>query len=234
MRLAPVLEAQEAGLVYRGPRGVVAAVRRASCRVECGEWWAVTGPSGHGKSSLLYLLSGLRLASTGRVAFRGREYRRLGQARLADLRRENFGFVFQEPFLIPYLTSLENVLVGGRTFLAAAGLAGAEGGADGLRHRAEEILKSLGVGETAARFPHQLSGGQKQRVSLARALLGEPAVLFADEPTASLDRASAARVGDALDEYRRKGGTVVLASHDPLLLGRADTVLEMREGFLTR
>lgn len=232
MRLGALLEARGASLCYRGPRGVVTAVRRASCRVRPGEWWAVTGPSGHGKSSLLYLLSALRLASAGRVTFRGHEYRRLSRARLADLRRENFGFVFQEPFLVPYLTCLENVLVGGRGFAAAAGLAAAEGGAEALRHRAEEMLRRLGVGEVGHRFPHQLSGGQRQRVSLARALLGAPAVLFADEPTASLDRASAGLVAEALEEYRRQGGTVVLVSHDPLLLGRADSVTEMREGIL--
>lgn len=234
MTVKPLLEAREAALHYRGPRGTVAAVRSVTCEVWPGQLWAVTGPSGHGKSSLLYLLSGLRLPSAGRVAIAGREYRRLGAGHLADIRRTSFGFVFQEPFWIPYLTSLENVLVAAAPFSAARGVAGANGGAEAVRARGEELLARLGVAEVADRYPNQLSGGQRQRVSLARALVGQPAVLFADEPTAALDAASAGAVTAVLDAYRREGGTVVVATHDPVLLRKADEVRVMEEGVLRR
>lgn len=216
-----LLEAEGVSLEFRSGREVVRAVRGVSLTVGEGEFCAVMGPSGNGKSSLLYLLSGLRLPTAGTVRYRGRDYRQLGPRGLADLRRRHFGFVFQQHFLIGYLTALENVLV---ALPPGDGRAG--------RRRAAELLERLGLGPYRDRFPHQLSGGERQRVAVARALAGSPAVVFADEPTASLDRASAGEVVRALHEFRRQGGTVVLVTHDPEVARGADRVVVMRDGEL--
>jgi len=221
--LERLLEAREISLVYRSGRAEVSAVRGVSLEIGAGEFCAVMGPSGNGKSSLLYLLSGLKLPTAGSISYRGRDYRQLGARGLAELRRRHFGFIFQQHFLINYLTALENVLV---ALPPGDGRAG--------RRRAGELLERLGLGHCLHRFPHQLSGGERQRVAVARALVTRPEVVFADEPTASLDRASAAEVVRALEEYRGDGGTVVLVTHDPAVVKGADRVLTMVDGQLLR
>lgn len=222
-----MLEAREAGLVYRGGGYEVTAVRGVNLRLEPGRLYGVMGPSGNGKSSLLYLLSGLRLPSSGEVLFQNREYRQLGPKGLADLRRAHFGFVFQQHFLINYLTVFENVL------LAAQG---DDQGAPGDRLSGEEVielLSRLGLRRMRQKYPYELSGGERQRVAVARALANRPRVVFADEPTASLDRASAAEVVRLLEEYRDAGGTVILVTHDREVLRNADHVFLIRDGTLT-
>lgn len=222
--MAPVLEAREASLVYRSGGSESYAVRRVSLAIRAGEFCGVMGPSGNGKSSLLYLLSGLKPPTSGEIRFRGRDYRSLGARGLADLRRREYGFIFQQHFLINYLTVLENVLVAASPEARAAG-----------RERAVRLLERLGLGgEYLRRRPHELSGGQRQRVAVARALAGRPQVVFADEPTASLDRATAGEVVRVLEEYRDEGGTVVLVTHDPGVVRGADRVLVMRDGELDR
>lgn len=222
--MTPVLEAREVSLLYRSGGTESYAVRRVSLAIGEGEFCGVMGPSGNGKSSLLYLLSGLKPPSSGDVRFRGRDYRSLGARGLADLRRREYGFIFQQHFLINYLTVLENVLVAVPSEARAAG-----------RARAMQLLERLGLGdEHLRRHPYQLSGGQRQRVAVARALAGRPQVVFADEPTASLDRATAAEVVRVLEEYRNEGGTVVLVTHDPGVVRGADRILVMRDGELDR
>lgn len=216
-----ILEAREATLTYRSGGVEVPAVRGVSLGIAEGEFCGIMGPSGNGKSSLLYLLSGLRLPTGGTVLYRGRDYRALGARGLAELRRRHFGFIFQQHFLIGYLTVLENVLV-----------ALPPGDVRRGRERGIALLRRLGVGDRLGRYPHELSGGERQRVAVARALAGRPEVVFADEPTASLDRASAAEVVRALEEYRSEGGTVVLVTHDPAVVRGADRVVTMRDGEL--
>lgn len=223
-----MLEAREATLVYQGGEYKVEAVRDINLRIDPRSLCGIIGPSGNGKSSLLYLLSGLRLPSRGDILFQSWEYRQLGAQRLADLRRAYFGFVFQQHFLINYLTVIENVLVAMidsrvdnkiPTVLPSDYII--------------ELVDRLGLRGLLRKYPYELSGGQRQRVAVARALANQPRVIFADEPTASLDRATALEVVCILEEYRDSGGTVVLVTHDRDVLRSADQVLTMRDGLLT-
>lgn len=189
-----------------------------------GEVTAITGQSGSGKSSLLYCMAGVLPVAGGVVRFEGRALAELDDEELSTLRRERFGFVFQYGELLPELTVEENAalplrLAGQRKSqaLIAAG----------------EVLERLGLAELRQRRPSQISGGQSQRVAVARALVHQPAVVFADEPTGSLDSANAEAV---LEEFltlaRSQGAAVVLVTHDSQVAARADTRYTMRDGML--
>lgn len=210
-----MLEAQNVSLIYRNGEGVTYAVKRASITVRQGEFLGLVGPSGSGKSSLLYLLSGLKTANEGRVIFEDKDYGSLHNGKLIDLRRRRYGFIFQQHFLINYLTVLENVMVGALDRRATA--------------RARTLIGELGMENLMNRQPWQLSIGQRQRVAIARALINEPAVVFADEPTAALDQATGHQVVDLLAHYRGHG-SIVFVTHDPEMLSKADRVVRMRDG----
>ncbi len=180
---------------------------------------AIVGPSGSGKSTLLYLLAGIRRPTGGSVRFQGQPLEELTDGQLADLRRRCFGFVFQHHFLVRHMTVLENL------FVALEQPTRAD------LDRVQHLLERLGLGGLGHRFPHQLSGGQRQRVAVARALAGRPKILFADEPTASLDRASGRALVDLLFELKGET-TLVMVTHDQELLDRFDQVMELRRGGL--
>jgi len=217
-----MLSAQDLALDYRTGGSVAHAVDTVSVSVEQGSFVGLIGPSGSGKSSLMYLLSGLKRPTRGIVAFEGREYGNISTPGLMRLRRQRFGFVFQQHFLVNYLSALENVMVGAVT-----------------RHHevvayAQELLRRVGLGDKLRQRPYQLSIGERQRVAVARALVHRPAVVFADEPTASLDQATGREVINLLADYRaRGGGSVVVVTHDPAMLTGADRVLQMRDGRLS-
>ncbi len=213
----PVLiEAHQASLLYQDGERVVQAVREVSLRVHRGEFIGIEGPSGSGKSSLLYLLSGLKIPTSGTVTYQGRRYTEMSDAERSAIRRTRFGFVFQQPYLLGYLTVLENLLVG------AADIRAAEA-------RAWQLLDALALTEKAHRYPATLSGGERQRVCVARALLMEPEVIFADEPTAALDQQTGLQVLELLMRHRGSSA-IVLVTHDPLMLNYCDTVYTLRDG----
>ncbi len=217
-----MLSGQDLGLDYRTGTSVAHAVDIVSLSVDQGSFVGLIGPSGSGKSSLMYLLSGLKRPTRGTVAFNGQDYRQISTPGLMQLRRQRFGFVFQQHFLINYLTSLENVMVGAikRNHEVVA--------------YAQELLRRVGLGDKLRQRPYQLSIGERQRVAVARALVHRPAIVFADEPTASLDQATGREVIDLLVDYRRRaGGSVVVVTHDPAMLTGADRVLQMRDGRLS-
>ncbi len=218
-----MLQAMNVSLIYRTEDTTTPAVRNVSLTVQKGELVGILGPSGSGKSSLLYLLSGLKQSNEGTVVFEGRDYSELTSHQLNELRLRQFGFVFQLHFLVEYLTVIENVLVNLPRFSSEA------------LERAEQLLQEFEVAEYAYRFPHQLSVGQRQRVAIARALIHNPRVVFADEPTASLDRAIGQRVVSKLADYchRNRDNAVVVVTHDPAILAAADHVMEIRDGCLT-
>jgi putative ABC transport system ATP-binding protein len=171
----------------------------------------------------MYLLSGLKRPTRGTVAFEGRDYSDVSTPGLTRLRRERFGFVFQQHFLINYLSALENVMVGAvkRNHEVVA--------------YAQELLRRVGLGDKLRQRPYQLSIGERQRVAVARALVHRPVVVFADEPTASLDQATGHEVIRLLADYRTdSGGSVVVVTHDPAMLIGADRVLQMRDGRLSQ
>ncbi|MEA2633625.1 MAG: putative transport system ATP-binding protein [Chloroflexota bacterium] len=217
-----MLTGQDLALDYRTGSSVAHAVDTVSLSVEQGSFVGLIGPSGSGKSSLMYLLSGLKRPTRGTVAFDGQDYREISTPGLMRLRRQRYGFVFQQHFLINYLTALENVMVGA-----------VKRNHDVVAY-AQELLRRVGLGDKLRQRPYQLSIGERQRVAVARALVHRPAIVFADEPTASLDQATGREVIDLLVDYRqRAGGSVVVVTHDPAMLTGADRVLQMRDGRLS-
>ena len=205
-----VLTGRNLSLVYRDAANEVRAVDGVSLEVKEGEFVGILGPSGSGKSSLLYLLAGLKPPSSGQVQFEGQAYDRLTQDGLAQFRRANFGFIFQNHFLINHLTSLENVRTAGNGDSAS-------------------LLEDLRVGACRDKFPWQMSAGEKQRVAIARAVVHRPRVVFADEPTASLDRPNADLVVECLRRVTQ-GGTLFVVTHDETILKGATRVLRMKAG----
>ncbi len=216
-----MLTAESIGLDYRNGGAINHAVDGVSLSVDPGSFLGVIGPSGSGKSSLMYLLSGMKRPSRGRLAFEAREYTAMRAAELMRLRRRRFGFVFQQHFLINYLNVFENVMVGAvrRDHATAA--------------RAHQLLGQVGLGDKLRKRPFQLSIGERQRVAVVRALVHQPAIVFADEPTASLDQATGRQVIEVLGRFRQETrGAVVVVTHDPDMLTGADRVLPMRDGRL--
>lgn len=213
------LRADGLTLTFVTTRTTTFAVREVSIEIDAREYAGIVGPSGSGKTSLLYLLSGLRTATAGDVYLKEWKYSAASTTERLDARRELFGFVFQQPFLIPYLHVLENVLVP------------IENPQDADIARAMELLDALGIAELAHKFPNECSGGERVRVSMARGLVHRPEYLFVDEPTASLDVATGTRVMEVL-RSQREHGTLVVVTHDLEILHDADVVFRMRDGAL--
>jgi putative ABC transport system ATP-binding protein len=187
-----------------------------------GEMVAIMGPSGSGKSTLLHLLGALESPSEGTIALAGRRFEGLDDRELTLLRREGIGFVFQFFNLLPALTAEENVLL-------PALIAGDRD--EAVRARASALLDRVGLAPRARHLPSELSGGEQQRVSIARALLMEPALVLADEPTGNLDSRSEAQVLELLGELNRtEGHTIVLVTHDPGAAAIAGRVVFLRDG----
>ena len=191
--------------------------------VNAGERLAIVGPSGSGKSTLLNIIGTLDHPSTGSVLLDGRDVSELDEKRLAALRNVRIGFVFQLHHLLPQCTILENVLV---PALVQGNMAAAE-------QRGRELLDRVGLSHRLNYRPGKLSGGERQRVAVVRALINQPALLLADEPTGSLDRATSDAIGDLLAELNREQGVaVVTVTHATSLAQRMGRVLELRDGML--
>ena len=207
-----MLTGRDVRLVYRDAAQEVRAVDGVSLEVKEGEFVGILGPSGSGKSSLLYLLAGLKAPTGGEVSFDGQPFGALSQDALAEFRRSRFGFIFQNHFLINHLTSEENVRTAGD---AAAGT----------------LFQDLRIEHCRSKFPWQMSAGEKQRVAIARAVVHRPKVVFADEPTASLDRPNADLVVECLRRVTQ-GGTLFVVTHDESILKGATRVLRMKAGLV--
>ena len=187
-----------------------------------GEFLAITGPSGSGKSSLLYLLGLLDAPTEGEVIICGQATSKLSESERADVRLTKCGFVFQFHFLLPEFTALDNVLLPMR--------AHGQMSTKDMNERAMSLLTSLGLGEQTGKRPNQLSGGQRQRVALARALANRPEIIVADEPTGNLDTASTQQVFGILRDIADNGQTVVVVTHDAALAARADRRIHIVDG----
>jgi putative ABC transport system ATP-binding protein len=208
---------------FEFPAGVVRAVDRISLDVQPGTSLAITGPSGCGKSTLLGLIGGLDAPTSGLVSIAGREISTLPEWGRTHLRRHQIGFVFQSDNLLPFLTATENVSL--QRSLDDPG--------DGTV-RSLELLGELGLAEEAGKFPDQLSGGQRQRVAVARALIHQPSLIIADEPTGSLDAESAGSViALLLTAQRNHGATLVLVTHEREVARLLDRTVGMLDGRLT-
>ena len=199
-------------------------LRDLDLTVERGEMVAVVGASGVGKSTLLHLLGALDTPSSGQILIAGQRYDGLGDGELTRLRREKIGFVFQFFNLLPSLTAEENVLL-------PALIAARRG--EVMRRRTAELLARVGLAGRADHLPAELSGGEQQRVSIARALLTEPEIVLADEPTGNLDTRSSGEVLRLLREVNEsEGQTLVVVSHDPVVAATATRVVFLRDGRL--
>lgn len=200
----------------------VEAVRGVTFRIDPGEFVVLAGPSGSGKTTLLNLIGGLTRPTDGQVWVDGREIGSLPDRELAGIRLERVGFVFQAYNLLPVLTALENA----EFTLLLRGVPSAE-----RRIRVEKLFERIGIAGLEDRLPGKLSGGQQQRVAVARAVVGEPALVLADEPTANLDTATSASLIDLMSELNRElGTTFVFATHDPLLMERARRNVKLVDG----
>ena len=216
------VRAIEVSRVFTSAAGEVHAVEDVSLEVSPGELLVVTGPSGAGKTTLLNLLGGLDRPSAGRVELGGVDLGTLSEDELALVRRDRLGYVFQSFGLIPVLSAAENVEVPLRLRKTDP----AERDA-----RVAEVLELVGLGAHAEQRPYELSGGQQQRVGIARALAARPELLLADEPTGQLDSGTAKTVMDLIGELvHSQGVAAVVSTHDPLLVARADRVLELHDG----
>ena len=214
-----MLRGENLTLTYQDGDRTVDAVHDVSLNIEDHQFIGILGPSGSGKSSLLYLLSGLRKATQGEVYLDGRAYGKMSDRERVGLRRSEFGFVFQQHFLINYLTAQENVMVAA----PVQDKAHAE--------QARALLADLGMGDKLHRFPYELSGGERQRVAVARAMIHRPRVIFADEPTGLLDRRTGLQVMALLRGYRDQG-SLIAVTHNPEILSEADLIIRMRDGKL--
>ena len=209
---------------YRDGADRVEVLRGVDLDLEPGELTAIVGPSGAGKSTLLHLLGGLDSADAGEIEVAGERLDRLGATGLAAFRNRTIGFVFQFQELLPDFTALENVVMPGR-------IAGRE--RHGLEARALELLAEVDMEKRRHRFPSQLSGGERQRVALCRALILEPPLLLADEPTGNLDPEAGGRVFDLLIRLQqRRGTTALVVTHNPELAGRCARLLRLEGGVL--
>jgi ABC-type lipoprotein export system ATPase subunit len=216
-----VLHARGLRRQYGRQESLVHAVGGIDLDVVHGETVAITGPSGCGKSTLLYLLGGLDRPTAGQIWLDGQDLTRMSERRLAHVRREAIGFVFQAFHLMDELTAVENVelpaLLAGRSPRAA-------------RRRAAELLDRVGLADRSKFLPTQLSGGQRQRVAIARALVADPVLVLADEPTGNLDSAATQDVLRLFGDLHRAGQTLVIVTHDSRVAATADRTIRMHDG----
>jgi putative ABC transport system ATP-binding protein len=221
---AHILEARNLVKRYTVGERRLTVIDGVSLTVQSGEFLVVTGPSGSGKTTLITLLSGLDRPTEGTVFLEGTEITSLSEEGLAPLRNGTIGFVFQSYHLIPSLTARENVMF-------PAELRGDAGAGA----KAEALLEKAGLAERGGNFPHQLSGGEKQRVAVCRALVNEPAIVFADEPTGNLDSESGRAVLDLmLSLQREKGAAVVMVTHSGEIASLAHRVLTLIDGRIAK
>lgn len=203
----------------------LAVLRDVSAEIASGESVAIMGPSGCGKSTLLNIIGTLDRPSSGDVLLDGENLSQMDEDQLAAVRNRRIGFIFQSHHLLPQCTVLENVLV--------PTLASRNGASLEAEAMAKRLLDRVGLGERTSHRPGQLSGGERQRVAVVRALINEPKLLLADEPTGALDRASAEKLADLLVELNREEGvTLIVVTHAPDLAHRMKRTLELRDGRL--
>ena len=209
---------------YHKGRGIVAALQGVDLQIEDGEWLAIQGPTGHGKSTLLQMLGGLDRPTSGIVDFDGQDLAQMRESQVTRVRATSIGFIFQTFNLVPTLSAQENV----EAALVPLRIGTAE------RHaRAAKSLVEVGLGDRVRHLPSELSGGQQQRVAIARALVKKPTVLLADEPTGNLDEGTRDEIIALLEKlWKDLGLTLVLVTHDSSVARRAQRVGQMRDGRL--
>ena len=216
-----MLQANQISKTYITGKTPNPVIRKLDLTIRKGEFTVLMGSSGSGKSTLLHLLSGLDGLTEGEIWLEGEAIHRRSEKELALLRRKHMGFVFQQANLIPALSVLENVLVAGYLH---------KGNNVQIRQRAMELLQQAGLEGLEYRLPTQLSGGQQQRAAIVRALIHQPDILYADEPTGSLNSTASQAILDMLSDFHQQGQTVLMVTHDVKSACRGQQVLYFRDG----
>lgn len=217
----PVIKLEEVSKLYGFGDATTVALDDISLEINKGEFIAVMGPSGSGKTTLMNMIGLLDKPTHGVYKLNTRDVSRLRKARLAKIRRDNIGFIFQSFNLLPKLTVLENVALP----LAYKGVRSSK-----RLKTADNVLKQVGLADRDSYLPNQLSGGQLQRAAIARALVNNPSIIIADEPTGNLDSVSARVVMELLSDIHKMGNTVIMVTHNPSLTRYADRIIYMLDG----
>ncbi len=218
-----ILEAKEISKVYTVDHRNITVLNQVSLKVEVGEFVVITGSSGSGKTTLLTLISGLDQPSSGQVFIDQQNITGASEDDLAPFRNSIIGFVFQSYHLVPSMTALENIMFPAELL-----------GDPNAAQKARQLLKRLGLEERADNLPSQLSGGEKQRISLCRAMINQPKLLFADEPTGNLDSENGKKMLSQLVELKtEQGATLILVTHNPEIAQASDRVLTLKDGRLS-
>jgi len=221
--LSQMISVENLHKIYGHGSAAIHALKGISLRIGAGEFVAIMGRSGSGKSTLLHILGLLDIPTSGDILIDQKNVLKLTEGEKARFRLEKLGYVFQEYSLLPEMTILENVYVPA----VCLGLG------NGYRRRAEELLEIVGLGERLKHYPNEVSGGEQQRASIARALINRPKILFADEPTASLDSASAKVVLELFKKLNKEmGQTIVMVTHEPEDEKHVNRVIWLRDGLV--
>jgi putative ABC transport system ATP-binding protein len=217
----PIIRLEQIDKTYLQGDLTIEVLKGIDLTVSPGEFIALQGASGSGKSTLMHILGLLDRPSGGRYLFQGQNVAQLADDRLSELRNRQFGFIFQSFYLVPYVTALENVLLPGLYSATPTRQ---------LRQRAHQLLEQVGLADRMHFRPSQLSGGQQQRVAMARALINDPPLLLADEPTGQLDSTTSAGIMELLREMHRQGRTVILVTHEAEVSAAAERIIVLHDG----
>lgn len=218
-----LIKVQDVKKIYNGGEGEVVALGGISLNVAEGEFVALMGPSGSGKSTLLTMLGAMNPPTSGTVVVDDIDVYSLASEKQADFRSEYLGFVFQQFQLIPYLTALENVMLP----LAITGKPNRE-----QAQMAYAVLEKVGLVKKENRLPNQLSGGEQERVAIARAIVNEPPILFADEPTGALDSKNSEEIMNLFKDLNTEGQTIIMVTHNPEFLSHVKRAVFIKDGLL--
>ncbi len=220
-RSEPIIRLEQVDKSYLQGDLTIEVLKSIDLTVSPGEFIALQGASGSGKSTLMHILGLLDRPSSGRYLFQGQDVAGLADDRLSQLRNRQFGFIFQSFYLVPYVSALENVMLPGLY---------SDTPNRQLRQRARQLLEQVGLADRLHFRPSQLSGGQQQRVAMARALMNDPPLLLADEPTGQLDSTTSAGIMELLREMHHQGRTVILVTHEAEVSAAAERIIVLHDG----
>jgi len=221
----PIIGLKQIGKTYQQGDLTIEVLKGIDLSVATGEFIALQGASGSGKSTLMHILGLLDRPSSGSYLFQGQNVAQLADDRLSELRNRQFGFIFQSFYLVPYITALENVMMPGLYSATPTRQ---------LRQRAQQLLEQVGLSDRMHFRPNQLSGGQQQRVAMARALINDPPLLLADEPTGQLDSTTSAGIMELLREMHHQGRTVILVTHEAEVSAAAERIIVLHDGHIAQ
>ena len=219
----PVIELKDIQRHFKMGNEMVKALRGINLNIDRGEYVALMGPSGSGKSTLMNIIGALDTPTSGKYRLNSKEVEKLHDNELAKIRNKEIGFVFQTFNLLPRTTALDNVALP----LVYAGKSKAQ-----RTERAKEVLKTVGLADRMTHKPNELSGGQRQRVAVARALVNNPSIILADEPTGNLDSKTSEEIMELFDDLHRKGHTIVLVTHEEDIAEHAKRIVRLKDGLV--